>query len=568
MLEPIPSDPQALIQANWAVFEPYFRDLQDRPLTAETLEDWLAGWSHLTDSLEEMQSRLSVDISANTADPLAEQRYQAFFDEIYPAYKSAEQALKQKLLDSGLEPAGYRIPLRNMRAEADLFREKNLPVMAEENKVRTEYEKIIGAQTVTWEGEERTPSQMRVVFQDTDRDRRERAWRLVAERQLADRDAINHVWGKLLTLRRAIAENAGMASFRAYRWQEMLRFDYTPEDAAHFHAAIEEVVVPAATRIYERRHMQLGLEVLRPWDLNVDPHGLPGLHPFQTMQEFTEHTARIFHNVDPVLGGQFDLMVREGLLDLPNRKNKAPGGFCTSFATIQRPYIFMNAVGTHESVQTLLHESGHAFHVFASAHLENFQRNVPMEFAEVASMGMELLTSPYLTQDQGGFYTPLEAARARIEHLEGNILFWPYMAVVDAFQHWAYENAQAAADPAACDACWSALWQRFMPGVDWSGLKDVMATGWHRKVHIYGYPFYYIEYGLAQLGAVQVWANALKDQAGAVAAYRRALALGGTVTLPELFQAAGARFAFDAATLGQAVSLMENAIAALQAEMK
>jgi oligoendopeptidase F len=173
---------------------------------------------------------------------------------------------------------------------------------------------------------------------------------------------------------------------------------------------------------------------------------------------------------------------------------------------------------------------------------------------------MELLAAPYLDQGHGGFYTPEEANRARVEHLEGSLLFWPYMAVVDAFQHWVYTNAEAALDPANCDAAWLDLWRRFMPSVDWIGLETECATGWHRKLHIHQLPFYYVEYGLAQLGAVQLWRNARRDQAGAVTAYRRALALGGTVPLPQLFATAGARFAFDAETLGEAVALMESTI--------
>ena len=244
-------------------------------------------------------------------------------------------------------------------------------------------------------------------------------------------------------------------------------------------------------------------------------------------------------------------MRREKLLDLVNRKRKAPGGYCTDFSAVKRPFICMNAVGVHDDVQTLLHEGGHSFHVFETASLPYHQQTqVPMEFAEVASMGMELLAAPYLAADQGGFYSPADAARARIEHLEGTLLFWPYMAVVDAFQHWVYENPDAATDPVNCDRTWGEQWDRFMRGVDWGGLEEEKVTGWHRKLHIFQVPFYYVEYGLAQLGAMQVWRNALRDQAKAVANYRQALALGGTVTLPELFATAGAKFAFDAQTLG------------------
>ena len=323
--------------------------------------------------------------------------------------------------------------------------------------------------------------------------------------------------------------------------------------------------MPLASHLYEKRRQRLGVKTLRPWDLEVDPFGRPPLRPFHEAPELESKTAIIFHNVDAKLGEYFDIMRRERLLDLENRKGKAPGAYCIDFQVAKRPFIFMNAVGIHEDVLTLLHEGGHAFHVFETAHLPYHQQlEVPLEFAEVASTSMEYLGAPYLTADRGGFYSINEAARARVEHLERALLFWPYMAVVDAFQHWVYENHAAASDPSNCDAKWSELWQRFMPGVDWSGLEDEMATGWQRKLHILQAPFYYIEYGLSQLGAVLIWRNALKNQAQAVADYRKALSLGGTANIPTLFATAGAKFSFDEETLGEAVSLMASTIEELE----
>ena len=365
--------------------------------------------------------------------------------------------------------------------------------------------------------------------------------------------------------RRQIAANAGRANYRDYRWQQLLRFDYSPQDCYRFHRAIEEVVVPAARRIYERKRRLLRVESLRPWDVFADRLGRPPIQPFQEIAELEANVAAIFHKVDPHLGEHFETLRRENLLDLGNRKNKAPGGYCTDFPMVRRPFIFMNAVGLHDDVQTLLHEGGHAFHVFESAHLPYIQQlNIPMEFAEVASMAMELLASPYLANGQGGFYSPQDAARALAEHLEENLLFWPYMAVVDAFQHWVYENHTAATDPANCDARWNELWQRFMPGVDWCGLEEMAVTGWQRKQHILQSPFYYIEYALAQLGAIQIWRNALNHQARAVADYRKALSLGGIVTLPQLYATAGAKFTLDTDTLETSVNLMEKTIYSLE----
>jgi oligoendopeptidase F len=572
MLQNLPTTPQALIEWQWPEIESHYKDLASRPLTKASADAWLTDWTRLGEKLEEMYFRLLLANSVNTADKEAEQRLNQFLDTIFPPAKAAEQKLKEKLLTSKLEPEGFAIPLRNMRAEADLFREANLPLLAEQQKLSQEYDKIFGAQTVEWEGKEVTLTQLRTTFQEPDRAQREKAWRLIAGRQLADREAVNELWQKFMALRANIATNAGKPSFREYAWQQKLRFDYTPEDCKSFQKAILEVAVPAASRIYEQRRKALGVDKLRPWDLTdgwhsrpPEPPGQPVLKPFEDIDTLNRKISAIFHKVDLQLGEYFDIMLEEDLTDLENRKNKAPGAFCTSFTSLRRPFIFANSVGTHDDVMTVLHESGHAFHIFETAKVKYIQQlSVPMEFAEVASMGMELLALPYLNRKDGGFYTQAEAARARVENLERNILFWPFMAVVDAFQHWVYENPTDDSNADKCDDRWGELWDRFIPGVDWSGLEEVKDTGWQRKLHIHQIPFYYVEYGLAQLGAVQIWGNALKDQKKAVADYRKALSLGGMVTLPELFATAGAKFAFDATTLKKAVDLMEKIIGELE----
>ena len=565
MSSTLPDSALKFMDWNWSQIEPYYQDLTDRPLDTANVGDWLADWSRLGELLGETFNRLYIATSLDTTDQVAVKRYQAFLDDIYPQMEAADQQLREKLLNSKLEPEGFEVPLRDMRAEVEIFQEDNLPLLTQELKLGNEYDKIIGAQTVTWEGEEITLAQLKPVYQDTNREKREQAWRMAANRQLADRDAINELWAKFMDLRQKIGQNAGLPDYRAYRWKQMLRFDYTPEDCARFHHAIERVAVPAAERILEKRRHRLGVETLRPWDLEVDPYGLPPLRPFKDVDELVNQAAIIFHQVDPQLGVYFKTMQSEGLLDLDNRKGKAPGGYCEELQVIRRPFIFMNAVGLDDDVQTLLHEGGHAFHVFETANLPYIQqRQVGLEFAEVASMSMELLAAPYLDKEAGGFYSPADAARARIESLEKAILFWPYMAVVDAFQHWVYENHALASDPSNCDEKWAELWGRFMPGVDWTDLEQEMMTGWHRKLHIHVVPLYYIEYGLAQLGAFQVWQNATEDQAGAVDAYRQALSLGSTLPLPQLFAAAGANFAFDEETLQQAVNQAETTIAELE----
>lgn len=563
MLQNLPSTTDELLKWTWGEIEPYYKELQDRPLNGENVHSWLKDWSDLSRHVYEIQFRLEVLTTVDTTDIKAEEAYKKFFDEIFPNMQASENALKQKMLASGLEPQGFEIALRNMRAEADLFRENNLSLLSEEQKTLLDYDKIMGAQTVQWNGEERTISQMYPLQLEKDRATREKAYRLVLERQFADFEALGEVWSKVMPIRKQIAANADLPDYRSYMWKQKLRFDYTPEDAQSFHRAIEEVVVPAAARVRERRCKRLGLDTFRPWDTEVDSFGGDPIRPFKTMDELNAGTRAIFDKVDPELGKRYQIMVDEGLLDLENRKGKAPGGYCTLFPVSSRPFIFMNSVGTHQDVQTLLHEGGHSFHVFETANIELFHNiNTPMEFNEVASMAMEYLGSRYLFDS--GMYTEAQAARARIEHLESNLIFWPYMAVVDSFQHWIYENHDLATDPVRTSEKWSEIYDRFMVGLDWSGLEQYKAVRWQRQLHIYKAPFYYVEYGLAQLGATQVWANSLSDYEGAVKAYRKALSLGSTVTLPELFQTANAKFAFDAPTLKRSVDLMEQTIEELE----
>lgn len=568
MFAMLPKQTESVIDWDWSQYAPYAEDLLQRELNTDTLEAWLTDWSALTDLLDEVYARLEVARTVDTTDETADRRFNAFLDQNYPHIAPLEDQLNRKLIDSGLEPAGFEVPLRYMREQIRLFRPENVALKAESNRVGTEYDKIIGAQTVEWEGQEVTLTQLSPIYQDQDRDRREEAFRVTLERQMQDVPALDAIWVKFMDLRKAIAANAGCADYREYTWREKLRLDYTPEDAETFHQAIEQTVVPAVKRRNELLKAQLGVDRLRPWDLMVDPLGRGALRPYDTVEELIAKAEAIFTQIDPQLGNYLSTMNTENLLDLDNRKGKSPGGYCTAFSVVQRPFIFMNAVGVHDDVQTLLHEAGHAFHVFESARLPYYQQRgfstLPMEFAEVASMSMELLASPYLAEERGGYYSEEDAKRARIEHLTSILRLWAYIAQVDAFQHWIYTHHEEATDPANCDAKWLELWERFMPGVDYSGVEDAVKYRWRRQLHIFQLPFYYIEYGLAQLGAVQVWANSLKDNEKALNDYRRALSLGATRSLPELFEVAGARLAFDADTFGTAVQLIEDTLATLE----
>jgi oligoendopeptidase F len=566
----LPVSPASILALTWSDYEPFYQELQSRPLNQETIESWLKAWSRVAETVDEHYWRLYIATTVNTADPATEEAFNTYIEELQPAVKIAEQKLKDKLLASGLSPIGFETALRVMRAEAEIFTEENLPLLAEEQKLVTEYFKLRGAISVLWDGEEKTYTQMLGLLFETDRSVRQRAWEALQTRLLQERQNIHELWERFLSVRLRIARNAGMADYRAYAWKQRFRFDYSPEDCRSFHAAIEKVVVPAAQRAYERRRQRLGIDTVRPWDIEVDTLAMSPIRPYETIDEFKSKSRAIFEQVDPKFGEYFQIMMEEDLLDLESRKNKGPGAYSLGLHVAHRPFVFMNNMNTPEDVQTILHEGGHAFHEFERAHVHFYQRGeiyLPAEFAEVASMGMELLASPYTTKECGGFYTASEQAQTMIQLLEGIIMFLPYMAVVDAFQHWAYENPEEASVASKCEETWGELWDRFRPGIDYSGLEDHKKTYWHRQSHIFDMPFYYVEYGLAQLGAIQVWANARRDQQKAVADYRGALALGATVPLPELYAAAGAKFAFDEETLKSAVDLLEEVIQEMEAKL-
>ena len=551
----------------WDTIQPFVDTLLDAELDRESATGWLQSWSNLNAAMEEAGARIYRAVTENTADEAAERRFDRYVGVIMPQFRVAEQALKQRLLAAAIDvPADdTALLMRRFRSEADIFREQNVAIESKLDLLGNQYNKIAGAMTIEWQGEQITVPRAYSLLEEPDRDTRQVVWQRTMDCFLAQRRALDELYLEMLPLRRQLAVNAGFPSYRELRWLQLSRFDYTPADCFTFHEAIEAEVVPLASQIYRDLCARLGIDSMRPWDIDADPHGQP-LRPFSDVADLEAGAQRIFDRVDPALGGHFRTM-RDGYLDLASRANKAPGGYCTGFPVSGRPYIFMNAVGTHDNLTTLLHEGGHAFHYMESLRQQPliWNQNGPMEFCEVASMSMELLGAPYLALDKGGFYSDAEARRAYADQLRKTVLFFPYMAVVDAFQHWVYAEAPQSATAADLDSRWSELMDRFMPGVNWDGLAAEKETGWQRKGHIFEAPLYYIEYGLAQLGALQIWRNALADQSQSVAAYRAALRLGYTRSLPELFQVAGARFAFDRQTVGQLMTLIQEQLAILDA---
>jgi oligoendopeptidase F len=380
----------------------------------------------------------------------------------------------------------------------------------------------------------------------------------VAKRRLAERENFESIFDGMLKLREQIARNAGFDNYRDYAFKARGRFDYTPEDCFAFHEAIEKEVMPLLRDLQSVRRQQLKLTSLRPWDLAVDPLNRPPLKPFERVEEMVTRTQNIFDRLEGGLGRGFRAMQEQRLLDLANRKGKAPGGYQSTLAEARLPFIFMNAVGLQRDVETMLHEAGHAFHALATRDEPLYAyRGAPIEFCEVASMSMELLGNEFLEE----FYSSADANRARRAHLEGIVGIFPWIATVDAFQHWIYTHPNHTR--AERSAAWLALMDRFGGDVDWAGLEDVRANLWHRQLHIFLHPFYYVEYGIAQLGALQVWANSKRDKQQALTSYQRALALGNSRPLPELFAAAGCKFSFNRKTVQPLVQLVKDELAKL-----
>lgn len=560
----------------WDDYAPHYQALAEQDLHADNVDEWVNDWSNLYRTIAEFFARLRIATTLDTTDENAKTEYQKAMSEIYPHIGRAQDKLNRKLVTSGLAPDGLDITRQQMQGQIDVFSEDNLPLQVEATKLGQQYMQVIGNQSVEWQGEEKTLMQLKTHYKNTDRDLREKAWCTVAERGLEDREALNDIWQQFMRLRKQMYQNADTNDYRAYTWKARGRLSYTPDDAIAFCEAIEQVVVPAIERLREKRRLKLGVEALRPWDGQLEPHDpevdpdqLPPLEPYQSKEDFIAKSQAIFEQVDSEMAGFFRIMRDEDLMDVENYKGKAGGAYSSALPVHGRAFLFMNAVNSSSDVGAMLHESGHSFHAFYAAQQPHIMPyyGVPIEFAEVASMAMELLATPYLSEDKGGYFSRKDATRYRYDHLMRILYSWPYQAVVVLFQHWVYTNHDLATDPKECDKKWTELWHRFIKGVDYTGHEDWVATGWHRKGHIFGSPFYYIEYGMAQLGAVQIWANSLEDQQAALEAYRAALKLGNTVSLAELYETAGAKFSFNALVFQHAVDLIEGTLNELEAEI-
>jgi oligoendopeptidase F len=557
--------PERLNLGEWEQIAPLFDRLEAeaaRITDAAALERWLLSWSELSAALDEESAKRYIAMTCHTDHPEAEKAYLHFVESIEPCLKPRQFKLAQLYVAhpsrSSLPPDRFQVFDRDTRLHVELFRMENVPLETEEAKLSQQYQKLSGALTVHFRGEEKTLVQMGRYLEETDRSVRQESWELVAQRRLREAEKFDEIFDRLVELRQQIARNAGFSNYRDYAFKRLGRFDYTPEDCEKFHQAVEAEVMPVVRELQAERRARLGLESLRPWDLSVDPLNRSPLRPFEHVDELVNRTQKVFEHLDPDLASGFKQMQQLRLLDLGNRKGKAPGGYQSALPEARVPFIFMNAVGVQRDVETILHEAGHAFHSLATQQEDLYSyRGAPIEFCEVASMSMELLGNDFLEE----FYRLPEANRARKTHLEGIMSIFPWIATVDAFQHWVYTHP--AHTRAEREAAWLDLMRRFGGEVDWRGHESVRARLWQRQLHIFIHAFYYIEYGIAQLGALQVWANSRKDGQQALAQYKGALRLGGSRPLPELFSAAGCRFEFSKATLAPLVRLVREELGAL-----
>lgn len=542
--------PQDADMGEWDQIEPLFTQLQDRLITSvQELEQWLYDCSELSGALAEERARRYIAMTTQTDDPVREQAYNHFVEQIDPKTKPMWHALEVRYLQDpyrkALPPDRYAVMDRIVENNVSLFRDENVPLETQDALLAKDYQKVSGAMTITYQGQELTLQQAAKYLEETDRRIRQDIWDLVARRRLQDKETLEEIYDKLIALRAQMAKNAGFDNYRDYAFKKRRRFDYTPQDCFQFHDGVEQAMLPLVERIHADRRSKLGVPTLRPWDMQVDPLGRPPLRPFASAGELVKGTEEIFRRVDQALGDQFKFMEDERLLELESRKGKAPGGYQSTLHERRWPFIFMNAVGRDDDLRTLLHEGGHAFHQLAAREEPLIHyRSAPLEFAEVASMGMELLASPHLDV----FYKNRDDyARAYRNTLEDAVLIFPWVATIDAFQHWIYTHPGHSREDRR--KTWVAIYTRFQPSLDWSAYEDGRDYLWHRQLHLYTVPFYYIEYGIAETGALQVWLQSRSDHRAAVERYWQALALGGSRPLPSLFEAAGAKFRFDYETL-------------------
>jgi len=556
--------PENFTVTTWDALQPYYEALKERPINnAGELEQWLRDVSELEAVVSEDACWRQIRMTCDTTSKELEESFTYFFMEIQPKLQPYADALNRKLLDSPFAKelgSEFETYLRSVRKQVKLFREENVPLMAELSVMAQQFGVVNGKMTIEVNGREYTLQQAAKFLESSSRDLREQVFRKTYERRLQDRDTLDQLFNSLIGKRHQVALNAGFSNYRDYKFEELGRFDYTKEDCFQFHAAVKEHILPLVKNILEKQQAKLQLDTLRPWDTEAEPEGIKPLEPFRTGEELITKAIGCFDQLGPFFGNCLRVMQQMGRLDLESRKGKAPGGYNCPLAETGVPFIFMNAAGQMKDLTTMVHEGGHAVHSFLSHDLAlSAFKEYPMEIAEVASMSMELFTMDHWDIF---FNDKEELQRAKRQQLERAITIFPWIATIDKFQHWVYEHPQHTVEERT--AAWVGILDEFSPEVvNWSGLETYRSMGWQRQLHLFEVPFYYIEYGIAQLGAIAMWKQYKENKQAALDNYVKALSLGGTKTLPELYKAAGIRFDFSPAYVKELADFVKKEMDAI-----
>lgn len=548
-----------LIINTWEDAQSFYDELLNRTISSEEeLLKWIADRSETDAVVDEEYRWRYIKQSCNTEDEVHKRVYENFIEHIMPKWMSATNLLNKKLADceysKDLDQERFFVYLRHLKTQLQLFREENISLAQQTQLLSNEYATTIGAMTIEHEGKEYTLPQTSIFLQNQDSRLRKEIYEKVNIRRLQDRDKLNDLFSKLLKIRHQMALNAGYENYRDYMFAELGRFDYAVKDCEQFHEAIKTEVIPLVNKIYQKRKQQLQAAQLFPYDLEVDPQNHPALHPFKTEEEFIEKTIKCLHKVDPMFAQSISIMNEMQHLDLNSRKGKAPGGYNMTLPETGVPFVFMNAAGTQRDLETIVHEAGHAVHSFLMRDLPyNFDMEISSEMAELASMSMEFLS----IEGWDVFYSDEDKKRAVESHLVGTITMLPWIALIDKFQHWIYTNPEHTNE--ARENKWEELHKELSSEIiDWTPYSDFRKTMWHKQLHIFEIPFYYIEYGIAQLGAIAVWRNFKNNKEQALEAYKNALQLGYTKPIPEMYKSAGIQFDFSKEYVKELMTFLET----------
>ncbi len=553
--------PEDFKVTDWPAVKPYFDDLLERDFNSVAdLKQWFRDRSELESILSENLAWRYIRMTCDTANKEIREKYNEFITQIQPKIEPLSNEMNMKVLNSSFledlrQEEGYRIMIRELEKDAKIFREENIPLKTEEQQEAQNFGAISGDMSVEINGQEMTLQQAANILQSVNRQEREEAYRKITRRRLQDKEKLDALFSKLISIRDKMGKNAGFENYRDYMFAAMGRFDYRKEDCFDFHEAVAKEVVPMLNELAKERKEKLGVDKLRPWDKAVDLTGKPPLKPFSTGEELTQKTIACFGKLDPYLGERIAIMQAMGHLDLESRKGKAPGGYNYPLSETGVPFIFMNATSNLRDMVTLMHEGGHAVHSFLTRDLElNSFKHTPSEVAELASMSMELISMDHWDLF---FAHEDDLKRAKRQHLEQIIETLPWVATIDKFQHWVYEHPEHSEEERK--AAWNKIFSTFSDNItDWSGLEEERSYLWQKQLHLYEVPFYYIEYGFAQLGAVAVWMNYKQDAKRGLEGYQNALKLGYTRTIPEVYEAAGIRFDFSTAYIRKLMHFVQD----------